>query len=130
LTSLLAELRAAGVEVRLGAPGKILVTAAKAPLTDDQVAALRLQKNELLTELYVEERETRRALVIAELEENPDLRYAWRQTTSDDGTTMILTAAIRGVGSAELTADGEFDPFKFLNLTSRHHHNRENPSCL
>lgn len=64
----------------------------------------------------VEAREQRRARVLEELEANPALERAWLETTAEDGST-VLTVAIRGVGSAELTVEpGRFDPFEFVRL--------------
>jgi hypothetical protein len=63
-------------------------------------------------------RERRHRAVLAMLEADSELRYAWR--TEAEGDHVVLSIAIRDLGTAELTiATESHDAFKLTELIGR-----------
>jgi hypothetical protein len=92
-------------------------------------AGSQVRDSEIFTAPLIDLEATRRAIarraeararrhrrVLADLAANPALTHAWLAT--ENGDHVILTVAVRGIGSAELTCDAEgWDPLQFVAVT-------------
>jgi hypothetical protein len=109
---LLLELRNAGL--RLSRIGDQITVTPRESLTDDLRAAIRTGKMDLLAALAAEQgaaspkdatpdrdRKAARRQVLAQLKAHPTIKRAFVNRFEPDGT-MIVTLAIRGVGTGEL----------------------------
>lgn len=88
---------------------------------DAMLPELREHKPELMKALPDAKAEARRKRVLAMLEARPEARYA-AVTDSASGTQgVILTMAIRGVGTCELCVSRDkWDGVLFFDLLERH----------
>jgi hypothetical protein len=109
---LLSELRNAGL--RLSRNGDQLTVTPRESLTDELRAAIRTGKMDLLAALRAEQgaalpkdatldrvQKAARRRVLAQLKAHPTIKRAFVNRFEPDGT-MIVTLAIRGVGTGEL----------------------------
>lgn len=121
---LLQELRTAGIALMRTAEGKLRAQANQGVMTDEHKALIAAHKDELLAALEHEQSAliTRRRDVLAMLDENPDVRYAWLTDASAHPDRVIVALAIRGVASCELSiARHRYDPQKLLELIDGSH---------
>ena len=100
--ALLAEARRFGA--CLAANDGRLVVKARAPLPDALVADLRAHKGELLA-LLTTANEVDRNRVLAQLRSNPNVQRAF--VNRFEQGAMIVTLAVRGVGTCELAIPAE-----------------------
>lgn len=106
---MLAMLRAAGLSLR--ADGQALHVEPRSALTDDLRETIRANKNAILRELSAEappltpEQEAARRNVLARLAANPGIRRAF--VNRWEGDVMILTLAVRDIGTCELAIPRE-----------------------
>lgn len=122
---ILSLLAAHGLTVRPRSDGNLEVWPRSA-LTDELRALIKAHKAELLEALAGDAlpdpaAEARRQRVLAMLAERPGARYA--VLTHDPGAPdhVILTLAIRGVATCEMSIPRDrYDPFLLLDLIERH----------
>lgn len=109
---LIEALKADGVTVK--ANGDFLELSPAGKITDELIARLRKHKPAILAEL---KREERRQKVLQMLEETPSIQRAFLTDTKADPDHVVLTLAIRGVGTCELLIPNrKYDPFLILEM--------------
>jgi hypothetical protein len=116
MTALLLKLRQTGLSVSRN--GDQLIVSPRDRLTDELRAAIRSAKRELLEALATEPsigedesplspiQQAARQQVLAQLQANPTVQRAFVNRFNPDGS-MIVTLAIRGVGTGELLIPAE-----------------------
>lgn len=119
--ALLADIRASGITLSVSAAGKLRAQAQPGVMTREQKVRITAAKLELLELLEAERagvsRETRRQAVLAMLEENPHVRYAWLTDTDEDHDYVVVALAVRGVASCELSIPRDrYDGFALLRM--------------
>lgn len=99
------------------ADGQYLDLAPAEKVTDELIQRLRKHKPAIIAEL---KREERRQRVLQMLEERPEIQRAFMADTESDRHTVILTLAIRNVGTCELLIrKDKYDAFQLLEIIEK-----------
>lgn len=120
MIDVLERVKSAGITLRPAPDGRMILAAPKSRLTDELRAMIREHRYELLRALTPAS-EVRRQRAIRMLDENPEIRYAAVTDSEIDPENVVLTLAVRGVGTVEVLIPAEkWDGVLFLELLDRH----------
>lgn len=116
---LIFELRKAGYSIK--ADGRYLDISPAHDLPADIVERIKQSKAEILQVLRIEQQqEARRQKALAMLDNAPEMLRAVHANTDDDLDNVILTIAIRHVGTCEmLVSKARFDGWRLLALVDK-----------
>ena len=99
------------------ADGDYLELSPPEKITDELIERLRKHKPAIIAELKLEQR---REKVLKMLEERPEIQRAFVTDTEADPDNVIITLAIRDVGTCELLIpQSKYDPFLLLELIQK-----------
>lgn len=117
---LIFELREAGYSIK--ADGRYLDISPADDLPAEIVEQLKQRKNEIIAALRLEQQqETRRQKALAMLDDSPAVMRAVHADTDSDPDRVILTIAIRNVGTCEmLVPRAGFDAWQLIALVDRY----------
>lgn len=115
ILEIIRDLKANGVTIKTD--GKFLELEPPEKITNELIERLRKHKSAIIEEL---KREQRREKVLRMLEENPGTQRAFVTDTMSNRDNVILTLAIRGIGTCEMEIPKrKYDPFLLLAIIER-----------